>query len=431
MRRPHRGKYSTMTVTAPALDRDALLAWYRRNRERSASLFALVDDTAYTERPIPLRHPFVFYDGHLPAFSYLTLNERALGEAPIDPALERLFERGIDPASLDAAVAHARSAWPARDEVEAFGRACDERVKRALAEATLHDPAIPRLVRAQAAFTILEHEQMHHETLVYIIHRLDAARKGRIAQEHYDHRIGPARMRTIDAGIATLGASRDELPFGWDNEFDRSELFVPAFSMQHRPVTNGDWLAFVAAGGPVPPFWVERDGEYRLRGVFEELPLPLSWPVYATHRAACAYAAWKGMRLPTEAEYHRAAFGTPYGNERPHPWGDAAPHPMHGNFDFERFDPEPVDAHPAGASAWEIEDLVGNGWEWTATPFAPHAGFEAMASYPQYSADFFDGKHYVMKGASPVTARELVRRSFRNWFYDDYPYMYAKFRLVA
>jgi len=75
--------------------------------------------------------------------------------------------------------------------------------------------------------------------------------------------------------------------------------------------------------------------------------------------------------------------------------------------------------------------LVGNGWEWTSSVFAPFPGFEPMASYPQYSTDFFDGRHYVMKGASPVTARELIRPSFRNWFYGDYPYMYAKFRCVA
>jgi iron(II)-dependent oxidoreductase len=140
---------------------------------------------------------------------------------------------------------------------------------------------------------------------------------------------------------------------------------------------------------------------------------------------------WAGMRLPSEAEYHRAAFGTPGGEERPYPWGAQAPTAAHGNFDFERFDPEPVDAHPEGTSAWGVTDLIGNGWEWTSTPFAGFPGFEPMASYPQYSVDFFDGKHHVMKGASPVTARELIRRSFRNWFYGDYPYMYAKFRCVA
>ncbi len=418
-------------ITEPGLDRDGLLAWYRRNRERTASLFALIDDDAYVAQPIPLRHPFVFYDGHLPAFSLLTLNERALGEEPVDPALERLFERGIDPESAHAAASLTRTDWPSRAAVEAFARACDERVERAIAHGRIVDAEMPRLARGQAVFTLLEHEQMHHETLAYIVHRLDEASKGRVRQEHHDGALAAPRMRTVDAGVATLGAQRDAIPFGWDNEFGCHEVDVPAFSMQHRPVTNGDWLTFVAAGGPVPPFWVRRDGEFFLRAMFDELPLPRSWPVYVTHRDAAAYAAWKRMRLPTEAEFHRAAFATPHGHDRPYPWGDGAPNPMYGNFDFERFDPEPVDAHPAGTSAWGIDDLIGNGWEWTATPFQPFPGFEPMASYPQYSADFFDGKHYVLKGASPVTGRELIRRSFRNWFYADYPYLFAKFRLVA
>jgi formylglycine-generating enzyme required for sulfatase activity len=419
-----------MTTATVGLDRAYLLDWYRRNRERSANLFALIDESAMLDRPIPLRHPFVFYEGHLPVFSYLTLNERALGEAPLDPALEKLFERGIDPSSLDAARNHQREDWPTRERVEELGREIDARVENALASSKIVDNGVPRLVRGQSVYTILEHEQMHHETLIYIVHQLDASKKGRIQQVHYDHPRRPNEMRAVDAGIATLGADRDEITFGWDNEFGREEVHVPAFAMQRYPVTNGDWLDFVRDGGSLPVFWSERDGEMFLRGVFEELPLPLSWPVWVTHQQARAYAAWAGKRLPTEAEYHRAAFGTPSGVERPYPWGGDAPHPMFGNFDFERFDAEPVDAHPAGASAWEIEDLIGNGWEWTGTPFQPLAGFEPMASYPQYSADFFDGRHYVMKGASPVTARELIRRSFRNWFYDDYPYMYAKFRLV-
>ena len=420
-----------MISTTPGLDRGALVEWYRRNRERSANLFALIDDDAFLQRPIPLRHPFVFYEGHLPAFSFLTLNERALGEAPLDAALERLFERGIDPGSVDAARAHERSDWPSRPEIEHFGRVCDERVIAALERARLVDPSVPRLVRGQSAYNILEHEQMHHETLAYIIHQLDYAHKGRISQEHYDHAPPENTMRRVDAGVAHLGADPDAITFGWDNEFRALAVAVGAFSMSRYPVTNGDWQRFVDAGGPVPAFWVERDGEYFLRGVFEELPLPRSWPVYVSHDQAAAYAAWAGMRLPTEAEFHRAAYGAPQGHDRIYPWGDAPPDAMHGNFDFERFDPEPVDAHPAGASAWEIEDLVGNGWEWTSSVFEPFPGFEPMASYPQYSADFFDGRHYVMKGASPVTARELIRPSFRNWFYSDYPYMYAKFRCVA
>jgi iron(II)-dependent oxidoreductase len=416
---------------APGVDRDAMLDWYRRNRERSRRLFGLIGPEAFEDRPIPLRHPFIFYEGHLPAFSFLTLNERALREAPLDERLERLFERGIDPSSMTDAERHARSDWPSRADVARFGHACDDRVEAAIRNARIVDAGEPRLVRGQSLYTILEHEQMHHETLTYIIHQLDDARKVRVAQEHRDDDVPQSEQIDVPAGTATLGASVDAIPFGWDNEFGRVEVDVPAFSIAQYPVTNGQWLAFVADGGPKPAFWIERDGAWFLRGVFEELSLPYSWPVYVTHQQAQAYAQWAGMQLPSEAEFHRAAYGAPGGIERPQPWGDAAPGPAFGNFDFARFDPEPVTAHPQGASAWGVHDLIGNGWEWTSTPFAPFAGFEPMASYPQYSADFFDGKHYVMKGASPVTARELVRRSFRNWFYDDYPYMYAKFRCVT
>lgn len=423
-----------MALLAPAtppLDRTALADWYRRNRERSARLFALVDPAAYLTAPIPLRHPFAFYEGHLPAFSFLVLNERALGERPVDAHLEKLFERGIDPRSLEDARRHRREDWPPKDELERFVRACDERVLAAIARQPLDDPGVPRLAGGQALYTLLEHEQMHHETLLYLIHQLPPERKGRVAQNHHDARTPPFATCDVPAGTATLGAPAGSIPFGWDNEFGAQHVRVAAFAVSRFPVTNGDYRAFAEAGGPVPPFWIEREGEWRIRCVFEELPLPLSWPVYVTQRQAGAYAAWRGLRLPTEAEYHRAAFGSPGGEERPFPWGDEAPAAQHGNFGFARFDPEPVDAHPAGSSAWDVYDTVGNGWEWTSTPFAPFAGFTPMASYPQYSTDFFDGRHYVLKGASPVTARELVRRTLRNWFYADYPYMYAKFRLVA
>ena len=88
-------------------------------------------------------------------------------------------------------------------------------------------------------------------------------------------------------------------------------------------------------------------------------------------------------------------------------------------------------SYPAGVSAWGVHDLVGNGWEWTSTVFSGFPGFQTMASYPEYSSDFFDDDHYVVKGASPATGRELIRRSFRNWFRPDYPYMYASFRCAS
>src|SRR5580704_8983247 len=201
-----------MDILAPAtprLDRDAVIAWYRRNRARSARLFGIIEPSAFEEQPIPLRHPFIFYEGHIPAFSYLTFNERGLGESPVDARYEKLFERGIDPGSLDDAQRHARNDWPSRAEVARFGLACDERVLAAIATGKIEDTSVPRLVRGEAVYTMLEHEPMHHETLTYIIHQLEASSKVRVAQDHRDGVSPGSEFIDIPAGIATLGASHD------------------------------------------------------------------------------------------------------------------------------------------------------------------------------------------------------------------------------
>jgi formylglycine-generating enzyme required for sulfatase activity len=162
--------------------------------------------------------------------------------------------------------------------------------------------------------------------------------------------------------------------------------------------------------------------------MFEDLELPLSWPVYVSHAEASAFARWRGRRLPTEAEFHRAAYGTSDGTERSFPSGEAAPDFTRANFDLFRCDPVPVGTFPTGESFWGVADLLGNGWEWTSTPFSGFPGFQASPLYPRYSADFFDGSHFVMKGGSPATSPEFLRRSFRNWFQAHYPYPYATFR---
>lgn len=164
--------------------------------------------------------------------------------------------------------------------------------------------------------------------------------------------------------------------------------------------------------------------------MFAEAPLNMAWPVFVSHAEAQAYARWRGLSLPTEAQFHRAAYGAPIGDERPYPWGDAPPSAEHGAFGFSAWDPAPAGSHPSGDSAFGVADLVGNGWEWTSTPFAPFAGFAPLPFYPGYSADFFDGRHYVMKGGAARTDASLLRRSFRNWFQPHYRYPHATFRCV-
>ena len=457
------GAPAALVCLVVPLDRSAILNRFHRSRARTRALFDLLDESTYYERPIPLRNPIVFYEGHLPAFAVNTLIKKGLGRSGIDDHLETIFARGIDPDTEAAAIARGNPAWPSRGEVHDYAVAADSLIADAITAADLEVAGHPLLQDAQALWTIVEHEDMHQETLAYMWHQLPHAVKRK--PEHYV--TAPPRLRapgsglrtaglriTIPAGEATLG-TRDG--FAWDNERPAHTVPVDAFDIDTHNVTNAEFQEFVNAGGyrdrrwwrdddwtwlqeeavTHPHFWERqsspdsRAGEWFWRGMFESVPLPPDWPVYVTWAEANAYARWRGRRLPSEPEFHRAAFGTPEGKERHYPWGDALKSRPPANFDFVRWDPEPVGAHPDGASAFGVHDLLGNGWEWTSTVFAPFDGFAPLPAYPEYSADFFDGDHYVMKGASPVTPRGLVRPGFRNWFRPRYPYVYATCRTVG
>jgi ergothioneine biosynthesis protein EgtB len=444
----------TTTTSSTDLDRTTLLARFARNRARTRTLFELLDESAYYERPIALRNPVVFYEGHLPAFAVNTLLKRGLGQPGIDEHLETIFARGIDPDSEAAAVARGNPAWPTREVVRAFADEADRRIADVLAHADLVRDDHPLLRHAQAVWAILEHEEMHQETLAYMWHQLPYSRKrkpsGYVTLEDGSGRPPSADVVPIPAGATTLGTNLLEAPFAWDNELPSHTVAVDAFTIDMHNVTNARFLEFVAAGGYRDPTWWraedwrwiqsqsiqhpgfwEHDGQnWYWRGMFERVPLPPAWPVYVTWEEAAAYARWSGGRLPTEAEYHRAAFGTSSSEQRPHPWGDAEPSPARANVDFDRWDPVDAGSRPAGTSAFGVHDLAGNGWEWTSTVFSGFEGFEPLPSYPEYSAEFFDGQHFVIKGGSPVTVRELLRRGFRNWFRPSYPYVYATFRCV-
>jgi ergothioneine biosynthesis protein EgtB len=446
----------TPTTASPALDRQSVLDRFAAIRARTQSFFDVLDESVYYERPIGLRNPVVFYEGHLPGFSVNTLIKKGLGRPGIDARLEEIFERGIDPDSEATAVARGNPSWPSRQVVREYATAADRMIAAAIAEADLEggDDRSRRVV--EAIGTILEHEEMHQETLAYMWHQVPYVDKrtpaGYVTLPASHATAPPALERVrVPAGRATLGTDLRLASFAWDNEREPHIVEVDAFTIDAHNVTNAAFLEFVEAGGyreprwwreedrawvlvddvAHPPFWERDGGGWHWRGMFDRVPLPAAWPVYVSWAEARAYAAWRGLRLPTEAEFHRAAFGTPGGRERAFPWGDTLGAAPPGNFDFRRWDPEPAGAHPAGASAFGVHDLVGNGWEWTSTVFGPFAGFAPLPSYPEYSADFFDGQHLVMKGASPLTARGLVRSGFRNWFRPRYPFVYAGFRCAG
>jgi gamma-glutamyl hercynylcysteine S-oxide synthase len=376
------------------------------SRCHTDSLFSLVRPDSFYERPIAERHRIVFYLGHLEAFDWNLIGRPGLGLESFHPDFDHLFAFGIDPDSGDLPRDQPED-WPELQEVWDY----NQRVRETI------DASVDRIPEPLLDVAI-EHRWMHAETLASILHGLPYDRKLAPAGYGYPEAepVAGAMVR-VPRGEAWLGRERGD-GFGWDNEFDEQCVEVEAFSIGRTKVTNGEYLAFVEAGGAVPHYW-RFDGRWLFRGMFREYPLPPGAPVYVTHEQAIAYAQWRGLRLPTEAEFQRAAYA---GEE-------TAPIPALDNFDFRRW--EPVAADSGSANRFGATQMIGNGWEWTSTVFGPLPGFEPFPFYPNYSEPFFDGRHYVLKGASPRTAARLTRPSFRNWFRPAYPYVYAGFRLAG
>ncbi len=426
-------------------------------RRRSDALFDVVRSDSIYERPIPERHRIVFYLGHLDAFDWNLLHENVCGLKSFHPEFDRLFAFGIDPVG-GGLPSDQPSDWPSlevvRDYVSRIRTVLDEKLSDGILDSP--DSARDGFPLDTLLNVAVEHRLMHVETLAYMLHQLPLEQK--VGQPDPPSLVTPAvkhRMVHIPAGIATLGLARSSDTFGWDNEHEVHTAQVPAFEINQYMVTNQKYLEFMTAGGyearglwsdgssdddwnwktacgvSHPAFWKKGSGGWLYRGMFEEVPLPLDWPVYVSHAEAAAYARWAGKSLPTEAEWHRAAYGTADGSGRHYPWGGEEPDSNLGNFDFKGWNPAPVNAYPQNRSAFGVHGMVGNGWEWTSTVFAPFPGFEPFPFYRGYSADFFDGKHFVMKGGSARTARCMLRPTFRNWFQAHYQYMYAGFRCVS
>jgi len=418
-------------------------------RMNTDALFSSIRSAALYERPIPERHRLIFYLGHLEAFDWNLLARGAANLPGFDPKFDQLFAFGIDPVGGNLPDDQPGD-WPSETQVRNYNL----RVRGKLDQLIDCPGALRSRADDAAEETLLhvaiEHRLMHAETLAYLMHQLPYGEKIPWPAETLGNNAAPLPITvTIPGGTATLGMRRGG-QFGWDNEFEEAKVEVAEFRAEKYPVTNGRFLEFVRAGGYTdrslwrdddwkwkesaglthPYFWRQRGSDWLCRGMFAEFPLPLSWPVYVSQAEAAACAKWSGKQLPTEAQWHRMAYGSPSREERDYPWGSAAPAAQFGNFDFERWDPTPVNSHPAGDSAFGVSDLAGNGWEWTSTPFTPLPGFKPFSFYAGYSANFFDNSHFVMKGGSARTAACMLRRSFRNWFQPHYPYIYTKFRCV-
>jgi len=283
-------------------------------RQRSDELFSLVRTEFLYERPIPERHRIIFYVGHLEAFDWNLLGKNFFGLESFHPAFDRLFAFGIDPVA-SGLPSDQPSDWPSLSEVRGYITRVRAALDEKLANGTLERHSAKRdVVGVETLLNVaIEHRLMHVETLAYMLHQLALDKKVRQAgSQNLDSAPLIHRMVEVPAGVATLGLRHGQENFGWDNEYEAHTLDVPPFAIDQYQVTNRQFLDFIVAGGYEtrsfwsnedwnwrtahgilhPVFWKKAGDSWFYRAMFDEMPLPLDWPVYASHAEASAYARW-------------------------------------------------------------------------------------------------------------------------------------------
>ncbi|TCK24353.1 iron(II)-dependent oxidoreductase [Pseudonocardia endophytica] len=413
-----------------------------RSRARS-SVLTDIDDTELVTQHSPLMSPLVWDLAHIGSQEELWLVRDVGGRAPLRPEIDGLYD----------AFQHTRSSRVelpllTPSEARQYVGEVREKALDALGASPLRGR---RLEHDAFAFgMIVQHEQQHDETML-ATHQLrdggpllDAPAPPRPATP-----LGPAEV-LVPGGPFVQGTSTE--PWALDNERPAHTVDLPAFVIDAYPVTNAQYAAFVEAGGyddrrlwtdvgwahrievglEAPRFWTrDADGTWWRRrfGVVE--PVPGDEPVvHVSFHEARAYARWAGKRLPTEAEWEKAArFDPATGRSRRYPWGDDEPGAEHANLGQRHLQPAPVGSYPAGASALGVHQMIGDVWEWCDSGWHPYPGF-TMFPYPEYSEVFFGGDYAVLRGGSFGTDASAIRSTFRNWDHPVRRQIFSGFRLA-
>ncbi len=404
-------------------------------RRETFRLLAPLDDDAVHRQTDPIMSPLVWDLGHVGNYEELWLLRKLGDDSFADARLDRIYDAFDNPRWTRADL----PLLPRADAVE-YLRDVRAAVRRRL-RATPLDPHAPLLADGFVYALVEQHEAQHQETMLQALDlRPDAQAYPRATTPvgATGRRVDDTERVAVPAGPFTMGTDATTV---YDNERPAHRVDLPAFALDRYPVTCRRWAAFLTDGGyDRPELWGERGWAWRGE---HDVTAPQGWirganggwlvrrfhalsaldprePVeHVSWFEAEAFARWAGGRLPTEAEWEKAAAHDPAtGGSRTYPWGEAPPTPARANVARTRWGPAPVGSHPAGASAYGVEQLLGDGYEWTASPFAGYPGY-ATFPYPEYSEVFFGGDYRVLRGASWASRACVTRNSYRNW---DHPY---------
>ena len=435
----------TITTLPSRIDPQTIAEELLEARARTLLLVAPLTDAELRQQHDPLMSPILWDLGHIAHFEELWLTRNLDG--PIEfvemPGLYNPFEH---PRAKRGALP-----LPGLPRVR---EVLDEIRGRVLARLAALDPAAdtPLLHDGYVYRMVLQHEYQHNETILQTLQLKQGAPYIPYARFELPvtvHRPGVAMgdMVRFPGGRVEIGT--DDRTAAYDNERPRHAVEVAPFQMDINPVTNGDYLVFIAAGGyatreywseagwrwlaesgaSAPKYWAWRDGAWFTRVMDREGPVDPSHPVcHVCWYEAEAYARFAGKRLPTEIEWETAAAWDPAtGTARTYPWGETPPSRHLANVDQLGFGTSPVGAYPRNISPLGCSGMIGDVWEWTASDFGPWPGFESFP-YPEYSEAFFGTEYKVLRGGSWATRPGAVRNSFRNWDYPIRRQIFSGFR---
>jgi iron(II)-dependent oxidoreductase len=403
-------------------------------RERTRWLLSKVSDEDLSRQHDPIMSPLIWDYGHIGNYEELWLLERAFGKGLSGRELYDIYDASLTPRSE-------------RPSLNLLDRSSADRYLDAVREAALEvledadlDGNDPLLKGGFVYHMILQHEYQHNETMLQTLQLMRGDGYRPEARVELPPGNPPdEEMIHIACGPFIMGT--DDRSWALDNERGAHEVEVPSFYLDKTPVTNRAFLGFVEEGGyereelwdpegwawiveegiSSPKHWYQKEPHdwWTQRFGFDE-PLAMDAPVvHVSWFEADAYARWAGKRLPTEAEWEKAASWEPRTKtKRLYPWGDEPPtSPEMANLDQLAFGVAEVGAYPAGASAYGILGMIGDVWEWTASEFSAYLGFESFP-YPEYSEVFFEEGYRVLRGGSWATRPGAIRNTFRNW---DFP----------
>jgi iron(II)-dependent oxidoreductase len=416
-------------------------------RARTLELIEPLSDEQLVRQHSPIMSPIVWDLGHIANFEE-QWSVRALDpSAPVTIDRDQMYDPIANPRPT-----RKHLPLPARSEALAYLQDVRLRTRRQLADVSF-DPSDALLADGYLYKMIAQHEAQHTETVLQTIQLIDdlVYEPSRRCEPRQPAVALDDGWTVVPAGPFVMGT--DDRSFAYDNERPAHLVDLPAFRIALAPVTNEEYLAFMRDGGYArrelwtdeawlwlsetrvthPAEWRRRaDGGWNEHAFGRVAPLVHDRPVvHVSWYEAQAYCRWVGKRLPTEAEWEKAAaWDLETRVARRYPWGDMPPTEEHANLDQRTFGPAAVGAYPRGRSYFGCHQMLGDVWEWTASEFAPYPGFAAFP-YREYSEVHFGRGYKVLRGGSWATRPIAVRNTFRNWDLPRRRQIFAGFRCAA